>query len=67
MATAVAKFILFVVFDGDNVDRSVIGRSLVNVLLISREAIASVVCVLSVADVVVAESGRGILIAIREA
>lgn len=67
MATAVAKFILFVVFDGDNVDRSIIGWSLVNVLLIAREAIVSVVCVLSVDDVVVAERGRGVLVAMREA
>lgn len=67
MATAVAKFILFVVFDGDIDDRSIIGWSLVNVLLIAREAIVSVVCVLSVDDVVVAESGRGVLIAMREA
>lgn len=67
MATAVAKFILFVIFDGDIVGRSIIGWSLVNVLLIAREAIVSVVCVLSVDDEVAAESGRGVLIAMREA
>jgi len=67
VATAVAKFILFVIFDGDIAGRSIIGWSLVNVLLIAREAIVSVVCVLSVDDEVAAEGGRGVLIAMREA